>query len=292
MDKLTRQLAVSLADVYHAELSPVHNQLREELLGRLSVTGAELDNAKELARQRSENHDMLQAFVGELPEAHRDVIVSDSTNFSYRVDTHDTVAALDRVHGLQRSLLWIKQSNHSKYGRRYKGAPHPYYIMGAAKDPESGRAALLLYRAHPSPYSMSEPEKQALIFRSRLSKINRILSRTTDYELGATPEELVNLYDEASGQMRISGTSKGSLLATTLYVPAISPAISDSTVFWARRGELQPVPFGVTDEELAKFNVLDVANKLAMRFSQLDAWKTVLAYQPQQPQRLLSESSD
>lgn len=253
MDKQSKELAKLSADIFHREVSPGYIEVRQQLLGELSVAGTAYEAIQQETLERKANYDLMASFIGGLParEEH-----SRGTETTFKVN------GLESVHALQKSVVWLA----SEYGDDFNMA-RPYYVVGSRTN---GTGELLLF----CPENIRDTRLAKVSAPSK--KIKAILSLMNPYETNIDESALHNkLYDPKSNRLQLGADSPGSIflrsnlwwISTENFVGGSGHSKADSAIFTVRGKNIERDMLGITDAEWAKYNAQDHLNQIAMLFN-------------------------
>lgn len=277
MDGQSREIAAALVDLYHAEMSPQFEGLREQLAGRLAVSQQTVESLRQQEAERRANYDLLRGFTALLPATPED---PDSGAWGDEL-------LVDNAHEARQAqahVLWLREP----YGYSDKtGHFTPYYIVGrcAAEgvddtdmdDNDSPATHLLLSSAQ---RGNTANALQMVTVNDNELKIAETAVQTASYR-DIDPEEIQRMFSRSTGMLRVSraGGMRTRLvdrhrLAEVSRWRDVAKQVDRHGMHVRARGSYD---MRIEDAELEAFNVFNVLGELATAFGKKDELLALLA---------------
>jgi hypothetical protein len=269
MDERDRKLALMLSQTYDQQLGPLYQQVRAELLGKLTHAGAEFEDRRQENFQRRTNLRLLNQSRTLFPQAQEEK--GEEQALTFEVDD------LYIARMLQLFLLWNDEEGNGSpraSARSYK----PYYIVGERPGRRPEKCVELLgLSALPSeqdPGLCYLPVKRRDYERFQEACRSRLASEFS-------PAELDSLYDPCSGLLKLTVLSIG-MTSTRQPIPSFPPVLpkqgvlrlhhaSSATESMARLTNISP-----SNVELAQFSMIEHLGQLATAFGVAQRYQALL----------------
>lgn len=261
MDDKSLELAKQSLTVFAEVTSDAYADVRERLLGALSVPALTLEDMQRQTEVARQNRDLLGAFVTELPHAGLWLTPYDKEP-SWRFQTssvHDAKA-------IQTNTLWLR--TFSRYGGEFdEGTYSPYFIVGRRQMDDKPKLTEILLQ--PAFVSHIHKKAAARVLQDVGTDAASELERISQGDLfrGYTEAETRALFNEATNSLCIDSGSQGSIKAKTFGSKRLSNITKRGALF-ARPG--RRYSSGISDLDMATFGVFDYLNHLASAFGKVD----------------------
>jgi|GEM_PF-6244418 len=266
MNKEAFELSSQLFDAENSVLSPAYDEIRNKLFGNLATSSMLIDGLREMTTQRIKNSEFLKQFAGLLPSA--SIYESDS-GYVYPPKNEWSVFSLDdafTMRLIQASTIWNSDIDGEYSYSYYK----PYYVVGKNIDPQTPKQTnLILLSAN----QKSKGLRSLTVLTEDFNELDKYKKKLLTSE--PTSEEIKLVYREGDGKIVLEAGSPNITHATRISNwPRKNKLPSEIRAFDQQPQVLTKV--GLTDLEIAKFNVPEYINELVTAFGRQDVYKALI----------------
>lgn len=258
MDKASVELAQNMLVAHNEVWSPVYQQLREELYGKLSDPQLTLDSLKKRLETSKKNHEMLASVAAVLPSM-EPVVDGDSHHYHFSVIRAEDIYEASM---LQKRLIWTGNFFRNNRNRQ------PFYLMGDRTVDKKWTDLLLV------PATIARPEGvKEIIGVQTLPIIERVRSKQFDEfkkrnALMPPDKDVVRrLLNFDTQELEIKVGSPESI------------KVGESGQLKTPNRLAESVKHDLTDQLLAQFKTFDYLDDIAVMFNITDHVHSIIAKQ-------------
>ncbi len=267
MDERSIELAKNGLDDYQAVHAARYDMARDMLRGSLTDNGQHIENMRAREVVARSNLGLLKGFVEQLPSyTNSGVSIHDSF-----IPAEDPYVASQ----VQANVVWLQQKVRPK---DKSGIISPYYVIGETTDTAklpfrapSAASKLLLFAAvngRPDPFRAIKVWDKELGIARSIAEV--------PMSAGYTEWEMSRLYDGKTNTMRIredhgSISTKPAHEARLSYPPAFKDLAKEIGTVGMNAQLIHVVDqTGITDNDLATYDVFSHLNRLAVAFDKTE----------------------